>query len=124
MRIVFQYTVINQGTLSLIEKAEACSSSPSRDNDIFTDIDEGFYAILGSPNGGLAMHMLIDHKHDIGLRYVEKVRLLKRDEGWIPVKGRKQSRHFFFELSEPRRAAAPATVPLPPSESESESKSE
>lgn len=28
---------------------------------------------------GLAVNMLIDHKEDIGLRYVEKVVLLKKD---------------------------------------------
>lgn len=44
-----------------------------------TDINEGFYAILGSPNGGLAMNMLIGHKEHIGLPYVEKVVLLKKD---------------------------------------------
>ena len=55
------------------------------------------------------MNMLIDQKQDIGLRYVEKVVLLKKD----PTK---DSRHFYFVLSEPRRAATPATQPLPDSD--------
>lgn len=40
-----------------------------------TELDDGFFlfAILGSQNGGMVMHMLIDHKHHISLRHVEKV---------------------------------------------------
>lgn len=52
------------------------------------------------------MNMLIDHKQDIGLRYVEKFVLLKKD----PTK---DSRHFYFVLSEPRRAVTAATQPFP-----------
>lgn len=51
------------------------------------------------------MNMLIDQKQDIGLSYVEKVVLLKKN----PTK---DSRHFYFVLSEPRRAATPATQPV------------
>lgn len=63
------------------------------------------------------MHMLIDHKQDIGLRYVEKVKILKKGTGH----GKVAFYHFFFILSEPRCASNPATVPFPLSESESES---
>lgn len=37
-------------------------------------MDKGFYAVLGSPNSGLVMHMLDDHKHHVGLPYVEESR--------------------------------------------------
>ena len=38
------------------------------------------------------MNMLIDHKQDIGLRYVEKVVVLNKDTT-------KKSRQFYFVLS-------------------------
>lgn len=62
---MFQHTVVVTETQYLIKKAERCSSSPSQDENVFTDIDQGFYVILGSLNGRLAMNMLIDHKQDI-----------------------------------------------------------
>lgn len=64
-------------------------------------MDEGFYAILGSPNGGVVMNMLNDHKHHVGLRYVEKVVVLGAGEEGD------NHRHFYFVLSEKRHVGSP-----------------
>lgn len=80
MKITFEDTVDNVQTRGLIKKAQASPSTYTQGDDsgyrVYTDIDDVFYAILGSPNSGLAMHVLDDHKHHVGLRYVEKVVVL------------------------------------------------
>ncbi|KAH8746583.1 hypothetical protein F5883DRAFT_437940, partial [Diaporthe sp. PMI_573] len=106
LRIIFQDTVDNVETRGLIKKAQTSPSSYTQGDDsgyrVYTDIDEGFYAILGSPNGGVVMHMLDDHKHHVGLRYVEKVVVLGAAEG-------QNHRHFYFVLSEKRHVGSPPT---------------
>lgn len=68
-------------SLRLIDKAESCSRATqgihdNRGHRIHTDMDQGFYAILGSSNGKVVMHMLKDHEQHIRGRYVEKVVVL------------------------------------------------
>lgn len=46
----------------------------------FTDIDDGFYALLGSVLGNSSMHMLLDHKAEIGYRSVDRVVLFGRKD--------------------------------------------
>ena len=48
---------------------EDCSSGWA----VYTKDDEGFYAILGSDNGASSMRLLIDHKHELGRRIVERI---------------------------------------------------
>ena len=43
-------------------------------------LDNGFDALLGSPNGKTMMRMLSDHKNHIGYKTVERVVLVGDDE--------------------------------------------
>ena len=43
----------------------------------YTDVDDGFYALLGSVLGKSTMHMLLDHKSEIGYGLVDRVILLE-----------------------------------------------
>lgn len=58
------------------------------------------FTILGSPYGGLVMHILTDHKHHIRLRYDEKVSALGQTS-------QDDSPDIYFILFEIRRAATP-----------------
>lgn len=46
---------------------------PGRGQVEYTEGTDGFFAILGSPNGACSMRTLIDHKSDIHYRSVERV---------------------------------------------------
>ena len=63
--------------------------------------DDGFYPILGSQLGNVAMNMLLDHKSEIGYKYVDRFVLFGRTDmptgrEWGPAKT------FLIILSEPR----------------------
>lgn len=96
----------------MVEMAVASSGFTKADDTsgyrVFTEQDQGFFALLGSQNGGMVMHMLIDHKHHIGLRYVEKVVVLGQSS-------QQSSPDFYFVLSERRNIASPSNQPLPDS---------
>lgn len=101
--------VDNVETRGLIMKAQCAPSTYTQGDEsgyrVYTDKDDGFFAILGSPNGGVVMHMLEDHKQHVGLRYVEKVVVLgtgRQGDGQL-------HRHLYFQLSETRRVGSPPT---------------
>ena len=73
---VVRLTVINDASRIAIWQAERHSSSSRVDEDYqqtYTRIDNGFYAILGTPNGASTMRMLRDHRTELGYRVVEKI---------------------------------------------------
>jgi hypothetical protein len=45
----------------------------------YTCHDNGFYAILGTPNGASTMRMLHDHRTELGHRIVEKIVVFGKD---------------------------------------------
>jgi hypothetical protein len=82
----------------------------------YTELDDGYCAILGSPNGANAMRMLLDHKAQLGYRLVDRIVVLSSDH----AEDSQRARSFFIVLSEPRekpwwkfpsRIAIPNTVP-------------
>ena len=46
----------------------------------YSPLDNGFYALLGSPNGKTIMRMLLDHKSHIGYKTVERIVLVGDDK--------------------------------------------
>ena len=44
---------------------------------VYTELDDRYYAILGSQNGASTMRILLDHKAQIGFRTVEKIILFE-----------------------------------------------
>ena len=72
--------VVNETSKRVIEETLLYSACTSEEKTHFeyTDIDEGFYALLGSTNGGStngasSMRMLRDLKEALGFRTVERV---------------------------------------------------
>ena len=74
----------------------------------YTDLDDGFYALLGSVLGKSIMHMLLDHKAKIGYRSVDRVDLLGKKR-LDPTQQWELARSFLIVLSErrsPKRASS------------------
>lgn len=61
--------------------------------------NDGFFALLGSPNGASTMRMLHDHKESLGYRRVERV-VLRPDDVENPQAP--EIRSFAVILSQPR----------------------
>ena len=74
-----------------------------------TDTDPGFFAVLGSINGYSTIRMLRDHRQAVGFRTVERVLLLKTEDGDIPED--KQAPTFMMLLSSPRTMEAGEGTP-------------
>lgn len=68
----------------------------------YTHNDEGFWAILGSPNGASTLRMMANHKHELGGRTVEKIIVSERDD--IKKLETPNSRTFVVLLTERRLA--------------------
>lgn len=113
LRCVVMQFIINENTKDVVfETTRASTSTLEKENGHkeFTDIDDGFYALLGSVLGKLAMHMLLDHKAETGYRSVDRIVLLGNDK---LVAGRdwELARTFLILLSEPRRCRRAASAP-------------
>lgn len=68
----------------------------------YTELDNGFFAILGSVLGTSTMHMLIDQRSQIGYRTVEKVIMFGYRKAGATVEYEK-SRTVMIMLSDPRQ---------------------
>ncbi|KAK3167282.1 hypothetical protein OEA41_010409 [Lepraria neglecta] len=112
LRIIVRHSVENESTLNAIWHAarnSTCTQDevPDLGYKVYTDVDDGFYAILGSTNGASMMRMLIDHKSQIGFRTVERVVVL-RCVNIEQLTEREKHRTILVELSAKRN------IPHPP----------
>jgi hypothetical protein len=73
---IVRLTIINEASQIAIWQASKHSSSSRIEdqNQIeYTCLDNGFYAILGTPNGASTMRMLRNHQAELGHRIVETI---------------------------------------------------
>jgi hypothetical protein len=97
--------IINTRTLLVAEEAirmeYGSNADPNREYE-FTPLSTGFWALLGTANGGTVLHMLMDHSLALGRQKVEKIKVYPKIVG--NVFG---ARNIAFFLS-------PALPPPPP----------
>lgn len=80
LRTIWRYYIINQDSMDLIDETRRAITQPD-DIDLWTEIlpsENGFFALLGSPNGGSVVHMLIDHCQGLGCKSIECIRIPRR----------------------------------------------
>ena len=100
LRCIIISHVINVNTRDIIvETSRVATSLPAENHghQEFTKEDPGFHALLGSILGKSVLHMLLDHKAEIGYRCVDRVVLVGKKD-LQPG----QARSFIIVLSEPR----------------------
>lgn len=100
LRSIWRLTVINTITLPVAAEAIRMEYGTSADPTVayeFTPQSDGFWSLLGTPNGGGILHMLMDHPLTLGRRNVERIKV-------YPLRG--PARHMAFFLS--------AALPPPP----------
>jgi hypothetical protein len=88
LRATVRLTIIDEASQIAIRQASKHSSSSRIDdhNQIdHTRLDNGFYAILGTPNGASTMRMLRDHRTELGHRIVEKIVAFGEEEPLIKM---------------------------------------
>ncbi|KAL7773779.1 hypothetical protein CFE70_003746 [Pyrenophora teres f. teres 0-1] len=94
----------------------AIHSSSSRieeNNQVeYTCLDNGFYAILGTPNGASTMRMLRDHRTELGYRIVEKIVVFGNKDLTMQMP---EARTMAILLSD--RRTPPSRIPIPISSS-------
>ena len=93
--------MVNENTRDLIlETTRVSTSLLSKDHghQEFTRVDDGFHALLGSVLGKSVLHILLDHKAEIGYRCVDRVFLVGKKDLQPD-----QAKPFIIVLSEPRR---------------------
>lgn len=76
LKTVVRSSVINASSRTAIWHAarrSTCTNVGQRGYRVYTNTDDGFWAILGSTNGASTVRMLKDHKTEIGFRTIEKV---------------------------------------------------
>ena len=114
LRTVGQHFVTNEETEQIIweslKHSAATREGPIRGHVEYSPLDNGFYALLGSPNGKNMMRMLSDHKSHIGYKTVERIILVGDDELELskPV-----ARTFLVVLSNKRQAPSRIPVKVP-----------
>ena len=106
--------IVNDNTKNVIFETVRVSNSTLSGNHghkEYIEVDDGFYALLGSVPGKLAMRMLLDHKAEVVYRLVDRVILVGQND---PDPGK--ARSFLIQLSEPRsRKRAASDYPTLPS---------
>lgn len=104
IRCIVLYHIVNYNTKKVIyETIRRSTSTVEKPNGYkeYTDLDDGFYALLGSVLGKSIMHMLLDHKAEMGYRSIDRVVLLGK-KGLDPAQQWELARSFLIVLSEPR----------------------
>ena len=99
LKAIVRFHVVNDMTKVIIWKAMQSSTSTKEGLNFYreyTEIDDGYYAILGSPNGASTMRILNDHTAAIDNRTVERVIVLA-DKTVSPEEP--QSRSFLLILT-------------------------
>lgn len=111
LRTVGQYFVTNEETKQIIweslKHSSATREGPIRGHVEYTPLDNGFHALLGSPNGKTMMRMLLDHKSHIGYKTVERIILVGDKDLDL---SEAQVRTFLLVLSDKRQA--PSRIPV------------
>ena len=100
LRCIVISHIINNNTKNVIfDTTRVFTSTLSGDHDQkeFTEVDDGFYALLGSVLGKSIMHMLLDHKAETDYRSVDRVILISQKNP-----DPKKSRSIVIFQSEPR----------------------
>ena len=90
-----------------LKHSSATREGPIRGHVEYTPLDNGFYALLGSPNGKIMMRMLLDHKSHIGYKTVERIILVGDKDLDL---SEAQVRTFLLVLSNKRQA--PSRIPV------------
>jgi hypothetical protein len=114
LRAVVRLRMVNDTTKNVAWVASV-KSSASRIEEFnyveYTPLDNGFWAMLGTPNGASTIRMLRDHKRDLKFRLVEKIVVLG-DEALSMTKP--ETRHMVIFLSGPRSPPPPPSrIPRP-----------
>lgn len=115
LRAIVRLTIINEASQIAIWQASKHSSSSRIDdhNQIeYTRLDNGFYAILGTPNGASTMRMLRDHRTELGHRIVEKIVVFGKEDLTMEMA---ETRSMVILLSD--RRSPPSRIPIPVSSS-------
>ena len=76
LKLVIRNCVVNESSRIAIWQAARMSTTAAEGPNgyrIYTNIDDGFFAILGSPNGASTLRMLIDHKEQIKYRTAKRI---------------------------------------------------
>ena len=116
LRAIIQYFIVNKPTKSVIfevlRNSTVTRSGPNGYRE-YSELDNGFFALLGSLLGTSTMRMLLDHKAQIGYKTIEKVVLLEDSES-LPEDGLLKSRTMMLILSDERRKPmSPTRLPQP-----------
>ena len=61
-------------------RSSSCSQTGPRGYTEYTELDTGFFALLGSVLGCTAMRMLLDHKSETGYRTVDRIVAFETDK--------------------------------------------
>ena len=114
LRTIGQYFVTNAETKQIIWESLAHSAAtrvgPVRGHVEYSPLDNGFYALLGSPNGKTMMRMLLDHKSHIGYKTVERIVLVGDDKLDL---SEPEARTFLVVLSNKRQSLSRIPVKVP-----------
>ncbi|KAL8819999.1 MAG: hypothetical protein Q9191_007610, partial [Dirinaria sp. TL-2023a] len=113
LRCIVISHIMNEHTKDVIFQSIRSSTTTLEKSDghkEFTETDDGFYALLGSQLGNLAVNMLLDHKESIGYKYVDRVVLFGK-EGIIFGSEWGSARTLLMILSEPRSRKRASSAP-------------
>ena len=101
LRTIVRYFIANEASQRIIKDVldHSFSSRDVEDHLGYTELDDGFFAILGSVNGASSMRMLLDHRQALRFRTAERVVLLKQKKRTYPI--------FIILLSSPRDVEIP-----------------
>lgn len=88
LRILVQEHIVNEETKMVIWQAARAedkhrkTQKPTDENGyrVYEEPQDGFYALLGSPLGVQMLHLLLDHKSEVGFRYVKEVVLFAMEK--------------------------------------------
>ncbi|KAL9038650.1 MAG: hypothetical protein Q9214_005195, partial [Letrouitia sp. 1 TL-2023] len=109
LRTVGQLFVENEETMQIFWDANQYSLNTrtgSVRGQVDTPFDEGFFALLGSPNGKTVMRMFLDYMRHIGFKTVERIILVGDEEKDLNRPNTKRT--FLLVLSNKRRVPTEA----------------
>ena len=105
LKFVIRNCVVNESSRIAIWQAARMSTTAAEGPNgygMYTNIDDGFFAMLSSPNGASTLRMLIDHKEQIKYRTVKRIVVFGcRDIE--DVEDDRKSRTYMLALSDPRK---------------------
>ncbi|RMZ69149.1 WD domain-containing [Pyrenophora seminiperda CCB06] len=101
LRLYVGHEVINPETVALVWRALEIAGRTELEEwpgvSFFLGTAE-YKALIGSPIGATAAHMLIGHKAELGLKWITKVTVIKN---WVPPGGALTGKlHLFFHIED------------------------